>query len=70
MQPYILHYGSGTCCICLEDINCGFKLNNCHHLFHAYCITAWLKNNSTCPMCRTYVYNLKKPWYYFNMNWE
>ena len=63
MQPYILHYGTGTCCICLENIKCGFKLRNCPHYFHVKCITTWLRENDTCPMCRMNVYKTEKSWY-------
>ena len=27
-------------------------INNCQHQFHAGCLGRWLKNHSTCPMCR------------------
>ena len=59
----MLHYGSGTCCICLEEISCGLKLKNCNHLYHAYCITTWLKENDTCPICRADVYKSNLSWY-------
>ena len=48
---YCLHQDNGNCCICLEDIKCGFKLK-CGHYFHIYCITKWLKEDNSCPMCR------------------
>jgi hypothetical protein len=43
-----------NCSICLEN----FKLNDnviklpCKHEFHPECLNGWLKNKSTCPMCR------------------
>ncbi|KAM0124715.1 hypothetical protein ACHAP3_010182 [Botrytis cinerea] len=27
----------------------------CSHVFGRYCITQWLKNNSTCPLCREWI---------------
>ncbi|KAK6919987.1 Wall-associated receptor kinase, C-terminal [Dillenia turbinata] len=44
-----------TCPICLSDyctketIRC---IPECKHCFHAECIDEWLRNNSTCPVCR------------------
>jgi len=43
------------CSICLENIESHHiiaKPNECNHEFHVACITIWLNNNSTCPMCR------------------
>ncbi|KAK4416110.1 RING-H2 finger protein ATL3 [Sesamum alatum] len=46
------------CAICLSDV-CGGdryrKLPECGHCFHAECIDAWFKSQSTCPLCRTQV---------------
>jgi len=43
------------CSICLEsnknDENVSEKLI-CGHLYHKDCISQWLKNNTTCPLCR------------------
>ena len=53
----ILH----DCVVCLcevepEDIEFK-KLLNCNHgvQFHRRCIESWLKNHSTCPLCRSHV---------------
>lgn len=51
------------CPICLEDmINYREKqvcytsvvvtTMKCHHKFHLNCLTAWLRNKHTCPLCR------------------
>ena len=43
------------CVICLENFIAGEScqiLPLCNHLFHAYCIELWLKDNATCPVCR------------------
>lgn len=44
------------CAVCFED----YLLNEndvrklpCNHLFHEKCIFPWLKNNATCPVCRS-----------------
>ncbi|EOA39078.1 hypothetical protein CARUB_v10011766mg [Capsella rubella] len=43
------------CAICLS----GYVVNEecrvfpvCKHIYHAFCIDAWLKNHLTCPTCR------------------
>jgi hypothetical protein len=50
------------CSICLEsnknDENVSEKLI-CGHLYHKDCISQWLKNNTTCPLCRVTVTVLK-----------
>ena len=28
------------------------KLKRCRHYFHHTCVDNWLKNNTTCPICR------------------
>jgi hypothetical protein len=44
-----------TCSICLEDMNkSNYKLK-CSHEYHKNCIDGWLKNNATCPICRTHI---------------
>lgn len=44
------------CVVCLCDVSPGdkyIKLTNCKHGFHVECINGWLKDHSTCPLCRT-----------------
>jgi hypothetical protein len=43
------------CPVCLGQVEAGEKvrrLPKCAHSFHADCVDAWLRANSTCPMCR------------------
>ncbi|CAH1422919.1 unnamed protein product [Lactuca virosa] len=51
------------CIVCLSEVSQEDqyrKLPNCNHgvQFHAHCIDAWLKNHSSCPMCRS---NIPRP---------
>ncbi|KAL7606652.1 RING-H2 finger protein ATL13 [Lactuca sativa] len=46
------------CLVCLCEVSQEEeyrKLPNCNHgvQFHAHCIDAWLRNHSSCPMCRS-----------------
>lgn len=43
------------CPICITTIapSEGAVLEGCHHTFHRVCAMQWLKDNPTCPMCRT-----------------
>ncbi|KAI3671669.1 hypothetical protein L1987_87409 [Smallanthus sonchifolius] len=48
------------CIVCLCEVSRGDeyrKLRNCEHgiQFHAECIDAWLKDHSTCPICRSHI---------------
>ena len=43
------------CSICLDNIceeNTVIKLD-CNHIFHGQCISQWLSENSSCPLCRS-----------------
>jgi hypothetical protein len=46
-----------SCPICYEEISksSGHVSLSCSHLFHLNCISRWLKNDFTCPICRTKV---------------
>ncbi|KAL2336336.1 hypothetical protein Fmac_010782 [Flemingia macrophylla] len=46
---------SDYCSVCLSQICKGEKVRSlpvCSHRYHADCIGAWLKNHTTCPLCR------------------
>ncbi|KAI3521291.1 hypothetical protein L1887_10753 [Cichorium endivia] len=48
------------CIVCLYEVSQEEdyrKLPNCNHgiQFHAHCIDTWLKNHTTCPMCRSHI---------------
>eukprot|EP00299_Pterocystis_sp_00344_P011378 c5296_g1_i1.p1 GENE.c5296_g1_i1~~c5296_g1_i1.p1 ORF type:complete len:404 (+),score=89.77 c5296_g1_i1:41-1213(+) len=50
----LIDESNGTCSICLDshsisEIACRLP---CGHLFHRDCVTEWLKQNCTCPVCR------------------
>jgi hypothetical protein len=44
-----------TCVICQCDYDDGdqVKTLTCQHQFHDDCVMQWLKNHSTCPICKT-----------------
>ena len=56
------------CSICLESI---VKINEvtkpCEHTFHTECITRWLENNRSCPLCRTELMTVILPPYGYNI---
>jgi hypothetical protein len=41
------------CCICLDDIDIGYKISCCGKYFHSDCLNKWRKQHNNCPMCRT-----------------
>ncbi len=45
-----------NCAICLEDIQKKSKdvlVTTCAHLFHETCLVPWLRQQSSCPTCKT-----------------
>ncbi|XP_045787868.1 RING-H2 finger protein ATL16-like [Trifolium pratense] len=47
---------SECCSVCLSQMCKGEKvrlLPLCNHRYHSDCIGVWLKNNTTCPLCRS-----------------
>jgi len=44
----------GSCSVCFDDFESGSLANQlpCKHLFHKDCITPWLIQHNTCPVCR------------------
>jgi hypothetical protein len=42
------------CPICLEEFSIGQEVTelSCHHPFHRDCLTLWVQENHTCPLCR------------------
>ncbi|GAA0183331.1 ubiquitin-protein ligase [Lithospermum erythrorhizon] len=52
--------GGGDCAVCLSKFDSDDELRLlplCCHVFHARCIDTWLRNNQTCPLCRSTVYS-------------
>ena len=50
------------CGICLGEIpKSNGALTKCFHLFCRGCLDQWLKDNSTCPMCRQHVCKYRLP---------
>lgn len=47
-----------TCGICLEILNANQSeiTTKCNHSFHNKCLTPWLINKNTCPLCRHEIY--------------
>lgn len=45
----------------IDDEHLSAKLVVCGHTFGEACIVEWLENATTCPMCRTVVYNEPNP---------
>ncbi|PSS18155.1 RING-H2 finger protein [Actinidia chinensis var. chinensis] len=50
------------CVVCLGPVSGSEKLRllACNHGFHVHCIEAWLKDRSTCPICRSTVSHLSR----------
>lgn len=57
---------SQECSICFEQFEkklCS-KLIKCGHVFHKQCMKQWMASdhyNALCPMCRTDVFNIRRP---------
>ena len=42
-----------NCSICLSNLYFNKVCTDCNHTFHRSCLSTWLNNNNTCPLCRT-----------------
>ncbi|KAI0898538.1 hypothetical protein F4806DRAFT_364443 [Annulohypoxylon nitens] len=44
----------GECTICIDEMAAGDEavVLPCRHWFHEQCVTLWLKQHNTCPICR------------------
>lgn len=49
-----IHNADETCSICIDNFNIKTKciVLPCTHLFHQDCISKWLLQNDSCPICR------------------
>lgn len=45
------------CNICLEDLSEPVLETNCQNVFCGKCLLSWIKNNSSCPLCRAQINN-------------
>ncbi|EMT66461.1 Putative RING finger protein P32A8.03c [Fusarium odoratissimum] len=47
--------GKAECTICIDEMKEGDMATflPCNHWFHEECVTLWLKEHNTCPICRT-----------------
>lgn len=48
---------AGECIICMEvfESSAGGKQVPCGHVFHSCCITQWISDHNSCPLCRSTV---------------
>lgn len=46
--------GKAECTICIDEMHKGDEATvlPCKHWFHGECVTLWLKEHNTCPICR------------------
>jgi hypothetical protein len=55
MGAYQTNHVNHECVICMSEMkpdNEEIKNTHCNHMFHRHCLTAWLINHNTCPLCR------------------
>lgn len=47
--------GKAECTVCIDEVKVGEEVvvMPCKHWFHEACVTMWLKEHNTCPICRT-----------------
>ncbi|KAF9615273.1 hypothetical protein IFM89_022600 [Coptis chinensis] len=53
----------GVCMICMEEFNRGkdvAKRLACNHVYHETCVSTWLSQNNSCPLCRCSIFHHMK----------
>ncbi|ESQ32536.1 hypothetical protein EUTSA_v10005099mg [Eutrema salsugineum] len=55
----LVERGLVVCAICREELAANERLSElpCRHYYHKDCISNWLTNRNTCPLCRLNVRN-------------
>ncbi|CAH8363056.1 unnamed protein product [Eruca vesicaria subsp. sativa] len=55
----LMERGLVVCAICREELAANERLSElpCSHCYHKDCISSWLTNRNTCPLCRHNVRN-------------
>ncbi|CAF2089817.1 unnamed protein product, partial [Brassica napus] len=55
----LIDRGLVVCAICREELTANERLSElpCSHCYHKDCISNWLSNRNTCPLCRHNVRN-------------
>lgn len=44
---------NNICAICLEETHGQkYRILTCNHILHSECLSGWIKENDTCPLCR------------------
>lgn len=58
-QPTQFAPEDSSCCICLNEyeLHQDLRVLPCNHHFHKDCVDEWLVVNSTCPTCRTSIFD-------------
>lgn len=51
--------GRGECSICMDEVKIGDEVVvlPCNHWFDESCVTSWLREHNTCPICRKGIKN-------------
>ena len=55
-KPYDIHQGIHNCCICYNDTLFNHAKTSCDHIYCIPCINTWLKDHTTCPLCRKVIH--------------
>ncbi|PIA42729.1 hypothetical protein AQUCO_02000292v1 [Aquilegia coerulea] len=56
--PTVSSNNVGVCMICMEEFgvkDCAKRMS-CSHVYHAPCISSWLSECNSCPLCRCRIY--------------
>jgi len=66
-----MDFHTDECIICYEPLGLitDIEITQCFHMLHQTCLTTWLRQSQSCPLCRTNIPHTAQQARYYNRNY-